>query len=73
MKSIETLITEYQEAMGLPVHPDATMSGVGVGLNWFGPDQWSARLTLATPVGAEPQVSGVSRNTRAWVAINKGF
>ena len=52
---------------------EATVSGVGVGLNWFGPDQWSARLSLATPVGADPEVSGISHNTRAWVAINKGF
>lgn len=51
----------------------ATMSGVGVGLNWFGPAQWSARASVATPVGADPDVTGVSRHTRGWVSLNKGF
>jgi hemolysin activation/secretion protein len=52
---------------------EATVSGVGVGLKWFGPDQWSARLAVATPVDAEPDAAGISRSTRAWVAMNKGF
>jgi hemolysin activation/secretion protein len=51
----------------------ATMSGVGVGLNWFGPAQWSARASVATPLGADPDTSGVSRHTRGWVSLNKGF
>jgi hemolysin activation/secretion protein len=51
----------------------ATMSGVGLGLNWFGPAQWSARASVATPVGADPDISGVSRHTRGWVSLNKGF
>lgn len=50
-----------------------TMSGVGLGLNWFGSAQWSARAALATPVGADPGIAGVSRHTRGWVSLNKGF
>ncbi len=51
----------------------ATMSGVGLGLNWFGPAQWSARASVATPVGADPDITHVSRHTRGWVSLNKGF
>jgi len=51
----------------------ATMSGLGLGLNWFGPAQTSARVSVATPVGADPDIAGVSRHTRSWVSVNKGF
>jgi hemolysin activation/secretion protein len=52
---------------------DATISGVGVGLNWFGSDQWSARLATVTPTGADQDITGVSRNMRTWGTIKKGF
>lgn len=51
----------------------ATLSGAGVGLNWAGPDRWSARAYIATPVGSIPvQVAGTA-STRAWVQISRGF
>lgn len=49
----------------------ASLSGAGVGLNWYGVDQWSARLGIAAPAGATPP--GINRKARAWLDIAKGF
>lgn len=50
----------------------ATLSGVGVGLKWAGPNQWSARTYIATPVGSTPALAGSTASVRAWVEIGKG-
>ena len=52
---------------------DASLSGAGVGLDWSGPDQWKARLLLASPVGAKPELLGTTSLLRAWIQISKGF
>lgn len=52
---------------------NATLSGAGVGMNWSGPDQWSARAYLATPVGPTPELVASNTSARAWVEIGRGF
>lgn len=51
----------------------ATLSGVGVGLNWNGPDQWSAKTYIATPIGKTPALVGHTNSTRAWVEFSRRF
>lgn len=51
----------------------ATLSGTGVGLNWVGLNQWSARAYIAKPLGTTPVLVGSSASTRAWVEISRGF
>jgi hemolysin activation/secretion protein len=51
----------------------ASLTGVGVGLNWAGPDQWTAGITLATPIGARPELVGDTPSTRVWAQVTKGF
>lgn len=51
----------------------ARLSGAGVGLNWAGPNQWSARVYIATPIGSIPVLVASTASTRAWVEIGKGF
>jgi len=51
----------------------ATLSGAGVGLNWNGPDQWSAKTYVATPLGETPALVGRTNSTRAGVEINRRF
>ena len=51
----------------------ATLSSVGVGLNWAGPDQWIAQVQVGQPVGNTPELAGKRPSTRAWVQLSKGF
>jgi hemolysin activation/secretion protein len=51
----------------------AALSGAGVGLNWSGPDQWSAKTYVATPVGPTPALVGSTNATRAWVEVSRRF
>ncbi len=51
----------------------ARLSGAGVGLNWAGPDQWSARVYVATPIGSIPVLVANTASTRAWAEIGRGF
>ena len=51
----------------------ASLSGVGLGLNWAGPNQWRAKAFLAKPVGSAPELVGLTKSTRAWLELNKGF
>ena len=54
--------------------PDsANLSGVGVGLDWTGSGQWSARTYIATSVGSTPVLIAGNSSSRAWVQIAKGF
>lgn len=50
----------------------ATLSGAGVGLNWSGPDQWGARIVVATPVTV-PALLDTSNSARAWVELSRRF
>ncbi len=51
----------------------AYLSGVGLGLNWAGAHQWSAKAYFARPVGATPELVGSTNSTRTWLEINRGF
>lgn len=52
---------------------DASLSGVGLGLNWTGPSLWSARASVAAPVGGDSAIAGVERSTRGWIELRLGF
>ena len=51
----------------------ATLSGVGLGLNWTGSNQWSAKASIASPLGSTPQLVANVATTRAWMEISKRF
>jgi hemolysin activation/secretion protein len=57
----------------LPGTNSATLSGAGLGLNWAGPAQWSARAYVAKPIGTHPVLVAGSASTRAWVELRRGF
>ena len=52
---------------------EATLSGAGMGLNWTGPDQLSAKTYIAARLGSAPQIVGDSLITRAWFEVSKRF
>lgn len=51
----------------------ATLSGAGMGLNWAGPDQWSAKVYVAAPTGSTPALVTNAAPARAWVEFGKRF
>jgi hemolysin activation/secretion protein len=51
----------------------ASLSGVGVGLNWAGQNQWSARAYIATPIGSTPAQVESNVSAHVWVEISRGF
>ena len=51
----------------------ATLSGAGLGLNWVGPAQWSARAYVAKPIGTHPLLVAGSASARGWVELRRGF
>jgi hemolysin activation/secretion protein len=51
----------------------ATLSGAGLGLNWAGAQQWSAKLQVAGRVGAVPTLVHDPSSVRVWGEINKAF
>lgn len=51
----------------------ATLSGAGVGLNWTGPNQWRAKVHVATRIGSTPVLVAPTSSTRAWVELSKAF
>jgi hemolysin activation/secretion protein len=51
----------------------ATLSGAGLGLNWAGPQQWSAKLQVAERVGAVPSLIHDPSSVHVWGEINKAF
>jgi hemolysin activation/secretion protein len=51
----------------------ATLSGVGVGLNWVGPDSWSAKTYIATRIGPTPVLVQDPSSVLLWVEFSKGF
>ena len=53
----------------------ATLSGAGFGLDWAGPDAWTARAYVAKPVGPNPDLVAVTAtySARAWLQVAKAF
>lgn len=58
---------------GLSGPSSATLSGAGVGLNWAGPSQWSAKASIATPIGATPELLSDADSVRGWLGVSWGF
>jgi len=52
---------------------NATLTGVGIGLNWSGPQDWSAKTYVATPIDSVPTLAGSTSLTRVWVEVNRRF
>ena len=50
----------------------ASLSGVGVGLNWVGQNNLYANTYIATAVGAKP-IQGSNNLTRIWLEVGKRF
>jgi hemolysin activation/secretion protein len=51
----------------------ATLSGAGLGLNWSGPQQWSAKLEAAERIGAVPTLIHDPSSIRVWAEVNRAF
>ncbi|WP_180970700.1 ShlB/FhaC/HecB family hemolysin secretion/activation protein [Burkholderia sp. WAC0059] len=51
----------------------ANLAGVGVGLNWAGPDRIAVSASLATPLGGRPELAGSTSSVRLWAQVSKGF
>jgi hemolysin activation/secretion protein len=51
----------------------ANLGGAGVGLNWAGPNQLTANLVLAAPLGPTPVQVGARTSARVWLQASKGF
>jgi len=51
----------------------ATLSGVGVGLNWFRPHGLTIAASIATPVGHAPALVGHAPAIQGWVSMLVGF
>jgi hemolysin activation/secretion protein len=51
----------------------ATLSGVGVGLNWAGPYSLSAKTYIAARIGPTPVLVQDPSSVRAWFEFSKGF
>tara|TARA_B110000879_G_scaffold202191_1_gene278238 strand:+ start:651 stop:1268 length:618 start_codon:yes stop_codon:yes gene_type:complete len=51
----------------------ASLSGMGMGVNWFGNNQWAAKASAATSTGSRADLTKDADNTIAWVEISKGF
>lgn len=51
----------------------ATLQGVGVGLNWSGPQQWSVKAFVARRTGTLPALLTDTTKTRGWIEINHNF
>jgi hemolysin activation/secretion protein len=51
----------------------ATLSGAGLGLNWAGPQQWSAKLDVAERIGAVPTLIHDPSSVRVWAEVNRAF
>lgn len=50
-----------------------TLSSAGLGLDWSSPAHWAAKLQLATPVGATPEIAGERPSMEAWVQLSARF
>lgn len=51
----------------------ATLNGLGAGVNWIGPQQWSAKAYIAKRVGSIPALVAGSAPVRGWIEISKSF
>lgn len=52
---------------------NATLTGAGVGIEWFGPQLWRVKASVASRLGSAPSSLADSSHTRGWVEISKAF
>jgi len=50
-----------------------SLSGAGIGLNWTGPAQLTARSVIAIPLGAGSELVNADKSVRAWLEVQKVF
>jgi hemolysin activation/secretion protein len=50
-----------------------SLSGAGIGLNWTGPAQLTARSAIAIPLGAGSELVNANKSVRAWLEVQKVF
>lgn len=51
----------------------ASLSGVGLGLNWSNSDGWHARVYAANPIGTESILVGEDKKVRGWAEVGAWF
>ena len=52
----------------------AHVSSVGLGLNWYGANDWVLSAAVARRIGSKPELlAGQNTRTRVWVQLRKGF
>ena len=51
----------------------ANLGAAGARLMWSSPTAWQARLTVATPWGPAPEITGLKRATRLWLELIKDY
>ena len=51
----------------------ATLSGVGLGINWAGPNQYTGTAYVATPIGAKSPLGGSVKSTQFSIEFQKRF
>jgi hemolysin activation/secretion protein len=51
----------------------ASLHGVGLGLSWEGPHEWSAKASIATRVGPIPALLDQPATTHLWVELSRRF
>lgn len=52
---------------------EESLSGVGLGFNWLGPDNWRASLSWGRPLESTPPAYLASKRVSAWFELAKGF
>jgi hemolysin activation/secretion protein len=52
---------------------EESLSGIGVGFNWAGPDNWRAALSWARPLHPAPGAYANSKRVSAAFELTKGF
>lgn len=52
---------------------EESLSGVGLGFNWLGPDNWRASLSWGHPLESVPSAYVRSKRVNAWFELAKGF
>ena len=52
---------------------DATLGGAGIGVNWTGSHQLSAKASIATPIGSVPVLAAATGSVRGWIEVAKSF
>lgn len=63
----------YKDAFPGSGSNSAVLSGVGVGLNWFGSHRLTVAASLAAPVGTTPVLVEHTPSLQGWLEITQGF